>query len=95
MADMIRHQILPAVSDYADQLCQRAITRTPWCAHQYETSTAMQIGHPDGRPAGGLRQAGGGSGRHPRGSIKAMNYCHEVLIPDMAEARKPPTSWRR
>ena len=22
------------------------------------------------------------------GSIKAMNYCHEVLIPDMAEARK-------
>ena len=24
----------------------------------------------------------------PVGSIKAMNYCHEVLIPDMAEARK-------
>ena len=24
MADMIRHQILPAVSKYADDLCQRA-----------------------------------------------------------------------
>ena len=24
----------------------------------------------------------------PVGSIKAMNYCHEVLIPDMSEARK-------
>mgnify|MGYP000054821027 CR=1 FL=1 len=24
----------------------------------------------------------------PVGSIMAMNYCHEVLIPDMAEARK-------
>jgi len=45
MADMIRHQILPAVSDYADQLCQRAYHKDAMgVPHQYETSTAMQIG---------------------------------------------------
>ena len=45
LADMIRHQILPAVSDYADQLCQRAYHKDAMgVPHQYETSTAMQIG---------------------------------------------------
>ena len=89
MADMIRHQILPAVSDYADQLCQRAYHKDAMgVPHQYETSTAMQIGTLTDALQADCAKLEADLAAIPVGSIKAMNYCHEVLIPDMAEARK-------
>ena len=89
MADMIRHQILPAVSDYADQLCQRAYHKDAiGVPHQYETSTAMQIGTLTDALQADCAKLEADLAAIPAGSIEAMNYCHEVLIPDMAEARK-------
>ena len=89
MADMIRHQILPAVSDYADQLCQRAYHKDAMgVPHQYETSTAMQIGTLTDALQADCAKLEADLAAIPAGSIEAMNYCHEVLIPDMAEARK-------
>ena len=89
MADMIRHQILPAVSDYADQLCQRAYHKDAMgVPHQYETSTAMQIGTLTDALQADCAKLEADLAAIPVGSIKAMNYCYEVLIPDMAEARK-------
>ncbi|WP_292919977.1 glutamine synthetase III, partial [Oscillibacter sp. CAG:155] len=45
MVDMIRHQILPAVSRYASDLCQRAASKDGMgVACKYETSTAKEIG---------------------------------------------------
>lgn len=86
---MIRHQILPAVSDYADQLCQRAYHKDAMgVPHQYETSTAMQIGTLTDALQADCAKLEADLAAIPVGSIKAMNYCHEVLIPDMAEARE-------
>ncbi len=45
MTDMIRRQILPAVSAFAGDLCSRAGTKKDLGACcQYEVSTACQIG---------------------------------------------------
>ena len=45
MIDMIRHDILPAVSDYTDQLCQRAFHKDSMGVPcKYDLSTAKEMG---------------------------------------------------
>ena len=45
MVDMIRHQILPAVSRYASDLCQRAASKEGMGVPcKYETATAKEVG---------------------------------------------------
>ena len=89
MADMIRHQILPAVSGYADQLCQRAYHKNALhvpCG--YETATAQAIGELTDRLAAACEKLEKDLAGIPTEALAAMHYCHDVLIPDMEEARQ-------
>ena len=88
MADMIRHQILPAVSGYADQLCQRAYHKEALgVPRQYEISTATQIGALTDALLAACDKLEQDLAAIPEETMDAMCYCHNVLIPDMADAR--------
>ncbi len=88
MADMIRRQILPAVSDYADRLCQRAYHKdTMGAASRYEKATAKEVA----ALTDALMEAGekleADVAAIPADALEAMRYCHATVIPDMAAAR--------
>ena len=88
MADMIRHQILPAVSRYGADLCRRASEKSSCgVSCQFEKDTAAKVGALTDALAdacGRLEQA---VAQIPAESMQAMVYCHDTLIPLMAEAR--------
>ena len=89
MADMIRRQILPAVSSYAGELCRRAADKSAMgAAHRYETDIAAKIG----ALADGLLEAAErleeDLGKLHANSRAAMDYAHDVILSDMAAARK-------
>ena len=89
MADMIRHQILPAVSGYADQLCQRAYHKNALhvpCG--YETATAQAIGELTDRLAAACEKLEKDLAAIPAESMDAMVYSYNVLVPDMKAARE-------
>ncbi len=88
MADMIRHEILPAVSDFSDQLCQRAFHKDSMGVPcRYEQSFSRKIAAlSDELMDVCLRMEEDMAGR-PAESMDAMVYCHDVILPDMAEAR--------
>ena len=89
MADMIRHQILPAVSKYADDLCQRAYHKDAMgVSRQYETSTAKEIAALTDALQEICAKMEDDLDAIPADATAAMNYCHDVLIPDMAKARE-------
>ena len=89
MADMIRHQILPAVSKYADDLCQRAYHKDAMgVSRQYETSTAKEIAALTDALQEICAKMEADLDAIPADATAAMNYCHDVLIPDMAKARE-------
>ncbi len=88
MVDMIRHQILPAVSRYGADLCRR-ISEKSACGVgcQFEKDTAAKIGSLTDALAdvcGRMEQA---VAQVPAETVRAMVYCHETIIPLMAEAR--------
>ncbi|MBQ9346292.1 MAG: glutamine synthetase type III, partial [Oscillibacter sp.] len=89
MAHMLRRQILPAASAYADELCQRAFHKDAMgvsCA--YERESAAEIGElSDGLYAVCLRLEEDLKNM-PQEPTRAMVYCHEVMVPDMEEARQ-------
>ena len=88
MADMIRHQILPAVSRYGADLCRRASEKSSCgVSCQFEKDTAAKVGALTDALAdacGRLEQA---VAQVPAETVRAMVYCHETIIPLMAEAR--------
>ena len=89
MVDMIRHQILPAVSKYADDLCQRAYHKDAMgVSRQYETSTAKEIADLTDALQNACSKMESDLDAIPADATAAMRYCHDVLIPDMEEARK-------
>ena len=89
MVDMIRHQILPAVSKYADDLCQRAYHKDAMgVSRQYETTTAKEISALTDALMAACDKLEADVDVIPGDSAKAMRYCHDMLIPDMDEARK-------
>ena len=89
MVDMIRHQILPAVSRYASDLCQRAASKDGMgVACKYETSTAKEIGKLTDALLSACDKMEQDLEKMPADSKKAMDYCHQTIIPDMAEARE-------
>jgi len=88
MIDMIRHDILPAVSEYAAELCDRASGKQSHgvpCG--YETGTAKEIGELTDRLVNACTALVAGLEGVPAGPEEAMRYCHDVLIPGMATAR--------
>ena len=89
MVDMIRHQILPAVSKYADDLCQRAYHKDAMgVSRQYETTTAKEIAALTDALQDACSKMESDLDAIPADAMAAMRYCHDVLIPDMEEARK-------
>ena len=88
MADMIRHEILPAVSAYGDQLCQRAFHKESMGVPcRYETVTAAEIGQLTDALMAACDQLEEDMAAKPAESMDAMVYCHDVIIADMTEAR--------
>ena len=89
MVDMIRHQILPAVSRYASDLCQRAASKEGLGVPcKYETSSAKEIGKLTDALLSACDKMEQDLEKMPADSKKAMDYCHQTIIPDMAEARE-------
>ncbi len=88
MIDMIRHEILPAVSKYAADLCARAERKKSLgipCA--YETNTALGIAEITDNLMEECRVLASDLEDMPAGPEEAMRYCHDTLIPDMNDAR--------
>ena len=88
MIDMIRHDILPAASDYAAELCGRAgrkESRGVSCA--YETATAKGLGALTDRLLEACVRLEADLAGIPADPEAAMRYCHDALIPAMDDAR--------
>ena len=89
MTDMIRRQILPAVSVFAGDLCSRAGTKKDLGACcQYEVSTACQIGSLTDALMAASDKLEMDLSAIPADAAEAMRYSHDVLIPDMDTARR-------
>ena len=89
MADKIRHDILPAVSAYSDQLCQRAYHKDAiGVACKYETATAREIGKLTDALLDACNKLEKDLAKLPTESMDAMVYCHDVIIADMNKARE-------
>lgn len=88
MVDMIRHQLLPAVSDYAADLCARAESKKSMdVACKYEVSTAGRIAALTDTLLEQCEKLEKDLAEVPSGSEKAMKYTHETLTSDMKAAR--------
>ncbi len=88
MIDMIRHDILPAVSRYAADLCTRADSKKRMdvpCV--YEVNTAKGVAKITDDLMEECRILASDLEELPAGLEAAMRYCHDVLLPDMAKAR--------
>ncbi len=88
MIDMIRHEILPAVSKYAADLCARAERKKSLgipCA--YEINTALGIAEITDNLMEDCRVLASDLEDMPAGPEEAMRYCHDTLISDMGVAR--------
>ncbi len=88
MVNMIRHDILPAVSGYATDLCQRADAKeTCGVACKYEKTTAAAVAALTDELLDAcirLEEALDGVPANPE---EAMDYSHHVIVPAMAAAR--------
>lgn len=89
MVDMIKHQILPAVSGYATALSERAGAKTAiGAACKYETVTAKKISDLTDNLLEAEEKLEKDLGKIPDDSRKAMDFTHKTIITDMAAARK-------
>ena len=89
MVDMIRHDILPAVSGYATDLCERAASKDALgVSCKYETSTAKEIAKLTDALMADCDKLEKDMAKMPADAKKAMVYCHDTIISDMAKARE-------
>ncbi|MET0017666.1 glutamine synthetase III [Oscillibacter sp.] len=89
MLDMIQHQILPAVSGYATDLCERADAKAAaGAACKYESSTAKKISDLTDKLLDAAEKLEQDLGKVPADSRKAMEFTHKTILSDMAAARK-------
>jgi len=89
MIDMLRHEILPAVSFYSDQLCQRAFHKSSMgMPSGYETSTARDISELTDALFEVCERMEQDLEQLPEDAMDAMVYSHNVIIADMQEARQ-------
>ena len=89
MVNMIRHQILPAVSAYAGALCQRAAAMEPLgVSCKYESSTARELGKYTDLLMDQCAALERILSKIPADAHEAMKFCQENLLPAMAKARE-------
>lgn len=89
MIDMIRHEILPAVSGFTSDLCERAFKKKEMGSScRYETATSQKLSALTDTLMDGCAKLEGDLAAIPSGPEAAMRYCHDVLVPDMTAARE-------
>ena len=89
MADMIRRQILPAVSAFGAELCERmGKKQQAGVSRGYETETAKAVSALTEELYAACGQLEADIAAIPADATEAMGYCHRNLVPGMARARK-------
>ena len=89
MADMIRRQILPAVSAFGAELCERMWKKQQMgVSSGYETGTAKAVSALTEELYAACGQLEADIAAIPADATEAMGYCHRNLVPGMARARK-------
>ena len=89
MVNMIRHQILPAVSAYAAELCGRAAGMEHMgVSNRYAASTARELGRYTDTLMDQCVKIEKELGRIPADAKAAMKFCHDTIIPAMDAARE-------
>jgi len=88
MIDMIDHEILPAASAYATELCERAASKSEaGIKSGYETKLAAELADLTDRLAGSNEKLKKDMDKIPADPAKAMAYIHRTILKDMAQAR--------
>jgi glutamine synthetase len=88
MADMLRRQVLPAVSRYAADLCRRAESLGAMgVASRYETSTAAATAKLTDQLLDACDKLERDLTKVPADPEKAMAYSRRTLVADMEKAR--------
>jgi glutamine synthetase len=88
MVDMIRRQILPAVSRFAADLCKQAGEKSNLgVSCQYEKTTAKRIGELSDALQSAMETIEQDSFAAPKDQAAAMHFIRQTLCPDMAAAR--------
>ncbi len=89
MIDMIRHQILPAVSAFSTDLCERADSKAA-CGvpNKYETATAAQVGQLTDSLMDACDKMEADLAARPADAKEAMDYSYRTIVPDMNTARE-------
>ena len=88
MVDMINKDILPAVSEYAAELCARVQTKQAvGAAAGYEEITAKKIGTLTDELLVASEKLNSDLESIPEDEVEAMKFCHDVIIADMDKAR--------
>ena len=88
MADMIRREVLPAVSSYGAELCRR-LEEKKACgmACTYEQTTAQEVSRLTDGLLSACRKLEQDTGTIPATASEAVVYCRNVIVPDMKAAR--------
>jgi len=89
MADMIRREILPAVSSYATDLAGRvAALKGAGVSAKYESETLKKVSTLTDALADTCDKLSKDLDKVPEDATKAMNYYHKTILSDMAKARE-------
>ena len=88
MADMLRRQILPAVSKYAAELCERSCKMEQMgVSHKADDTVARDMGQLTDKLFAVTEKLERDLAKIPADAKKAMTYSHTTLVPDMEKAR--------
>ena len=88
MADMLRRQILPAVSGYTAELCERGWKKEQMgVSHKADDTAARELGQLTDKLFSAADKLERDLEKIPADAKKAMGFCHTVLVPDMEKAR--------
>lgn len=89
MADMIRREILPAVSSYATDLAGRVTAlKGAGVSAKYESETLKKVSTLTDALADTCDKLSKDLEKVPEDATKAMNYYHKTILSDMAKARE-------
>ena len=89
MADMIRREILPAVSSYATDLAGRVTAlKGAGVSAKYESETLKKVSTLTDAFADTCDKLSKDLEKVPEDATKAMNYYHKTILSDMAKARE-------
>ncbi|MCR5178601.1 MAG: glutamine synthetase III [Lachnospiraceae bacterium] len=89
MIDMIDHEILPAASAYATELCERAAVKSDMSVgSRYEEKLAKELADATDKLAAANEKLAKDMEKIPADVEKALAYIHKTILDDMAKARE-------